>query len=297
MQKPDVDLQTLSEGGIVELRVRLDLGQEPFTAHEAVAVAEAEAETETEAELERTCEELVNARREVDELRTELAALKAGHGQGDALADAAFRKGFDEATVVAPPPRQMIILSAPPKATASMPFVALEPATGTFAARSALATPMTGRPRASLRALAPQTPIAKRITDTLSDLDVDFGTAHAIGRAVGGAVDRGLSFFGIWRASEWDDRDELRDTNSFAPITPWYRRSTVLLVLIGIAAMVFFSVGGLDWAKAKVGHAAPPRAAAPAAIERVAPAAAVEHSNLLAGTPLDPSLHGRSGRR
>ena len=284
MQNTAVDVIPTGEKGVIELRVRLDLTEQPLLSPDEA----------TEAELERTCLALVEARCEVERLRAEVAALEASRVEADLLADAAFQSNFVEATVEASP-IQAIVLSAPSNASTSATFAAPTPA---FAmATASHAAPAVNGPRRATGALHPTGQLAQRITDTLSGLDVDFGVAHAIGQTFGGVLDRALGAFGVWRASEWDDSDELRDTSGFAPVVPWYRRSTVLIVLIAVAALILFGVGSLERAKGKRDHALPVAVTEPTPSAAVVPAAAPEHTNLLAGTPFDPGTHGRSRRR
>jgi len=275
MQRPVVEVVATNEPTVFELRVRLDLAQEPLaswpgTAHDALV------ETRTALEAMRAT---------VRELEQQLTFKQESV--------AAIRQSFPQTSL--DEPRSVPVVRGPPPQAAPVPLVP-KAAPRRVAAR-ALASSTPPGPPARQSLARPIARIAQRITDTLSDLEIDFGLTYSIGQG----VRRILSSIGLARSVEWDDVDGEPDLEPGGSVLPWYRRprAAVLLAIALVAAGL--AVGGADWIKgretprARLTRVEPPTQ--PVAPSAVAVTEAREHTNMLTGTPLDPSLHPRGRRR
>jgi hypothetical protein len=298
MPKSDVALLSTDQHGIFELRLQLNLTEEPLASYYAQMMFD----------LESTRRALTDAHARISELEARAQTIDNARPQTPVPTPASARPELETLAEARARVRAELVAQA---AAAETEAVALKWAEAQFARSFAAAPSAVGTSAmcatAGLQAMAPPARpsrangggvhkpvagVAQRITDTLSDLEMSLGAAQA----VSAAVDRLLCYFGVWRSAEWDDRDELRGTSSFAPILPWYRRSGLLLLFIAITITVFVAVGGLSWTASKLTSDATRVVAVPAADARVVGAAPVPetaHVNMLAGTPFEKKSRKR----
>ncbi|MFC1611044.1 hypothetical protein ACFL6C_08800 [Myxococcota bacterium] len=288
MQDTKVKFISLDDDGTVEMRIKLDLFDEPFVS-EQLNVSEVLYENRRKLKEANGTIRLLDEK--VAELESQCGQLSERNQELERIVNQQ-RDSLSEQTAIQGPPPQAPRQDRPAPAEESVtlrvprqqPAPAEEPATQPDLPEPTIQD-IVAQP--AMRGSAPVAVMARNFTDSLLEIDMSFGLGHKIGSAF-------RRLFGRGKVSDWDDLDD--DVVTFK--APWYKRPAVLGVLVVATVVVFLCLGGTQWIASKL-HAIAPAEASETTVEAPSPLETTPDTevNVVAGSPLEDKPAVKKPRR